>query len=166
MNRNTDDSAPINNGAYSDHQEHLAAELRRVSALLTLRVHRHLASSPANVRKLVGAHLDDNDIRTLLRTTAGPGNTDIDPQTKELQDEMVKAREQDEVVHTRRKASRAAGVRLLLDQLYLTGRLTPVEQDVILLLLLAEVDPNAGLLFAYLNDDLTRLLQRLTRVPS
>jgi hypothetical protein len=157
MNRATEHGAPTHSGSYSNHQEHLLAELRRVSALLTLRVHRHLASSSANARKLVGAHLDEHDVRSLLQAAADPDATFVAPEAKEHREEIiVKASEQDELLHRRRKASRAAGVRLLLDQLYLTARLTPVEQDIILLLLLAEVDPNAGLLFAYLNDDLVR----------
>src|SRR5712692_1938851 len=98
MDRATDQGAPTHSGAYSNHQEHLVAELRRVSALLTLRVHRHLASSSANARKLVGAHLDEQDIRSLLQAAANPDATFVAPEAKELREEIVKASEQDELL--------------------------------------------------------------------
>lgn len=158
MESPTDHGTASQPGPYSDNQEHLTAELRRVSALLTLSVHKHLASSPANARKLVGAHLDENDIRRLLQGACDPDASFVAPQAMdvELREEIARARTRDELSDARRKASRAAEFPLLLDRFYLTADVAPMERDIILLLLLAEVDPNAGLLFAYLNDDLVR----------
>ena len=57
---------------FKDSHDHVLAELRRVSALLTLRANAHLAVSSANAKKLVGAHLDENDILQLMEAAANP----------------------------------------------------------------------------------------------
>ena len=135
---------------FENSREHLLAEACRVNALLAVRVHAHLASAPVNARKLVGAHLNDGDIRRLMQTAANPDGAFEAGGTgpEDLLAEINGVRASGKVLLARRDATRAARIPLLLDQFCYAAALKPAELDVVLLALLAEIDPNAGLLFA------------------
>lgn len=117
------------------HQAALAAELRRLDALVAREMRRLRARYELSLDELHGLYVTDQRVEALLRSTRSPEAPDEPPDARSL-------RSGDE---SSRWHALAAALRLDDD-----------ERDLLLLGLACELDAKYETLFAYLNDDAGR----------
>lgn len=147
----------IPNGRYASSEEHLWDELRRVDQLVraqTVRWWMTIASSKPN--HLWGMiHVTDAEIEAYLRAPFLPPEQ-LSPEIEEAlspywQMAAVLARAIQE-----RRARTSASTPLRLARLQTLFGLSDLERDVLLVCLLAELEPRYRRLYAYLQDDASR----------
>ena len=133
--------------------QHIFAELERVDLFVRVQVARLRQSKRED--KFEGLYVSDQEIDEHLQRPIGlprwasvvsPAEGERRLRLRDLQQQLV----------ARREASRAAGVRLRLEDLVKSFGLTELDRNVLLLCLAPELEPRYERIFAYLQDDVTR----------
>ena len=144
---------------YSDSTEHLFAELKRLDLMLRRAVlvarQTRSADVPDEFRGLV---ISEDNVNHILNDVDFLGDTwlldaSVSRDVRSL-DEELEIR-QDEI-RARMEASVHAGVNLALPRLAAIFNLSPAEVDLLLIALAPELEPRYEILYAYLQNDVTR----------
>jgi ATPase family associated with various cellular activities (AAA) len=146
-NRDTSESY----AAYNSSWEHLSDELRRLDLLIRICTLRHLMKQPASdLDKFKGIVISEEEIAGLLADDYGTTeNPEIRASEEELQNLILR-------IEQRCIASIKAGTALSLPQLSALFKLTPFEQNCVLVCFAPELRRKYERLYAYLQDDIHR----------
>lgn len=151
---------------FKDNWDHLAAEFAYLDLLMrreVLRWRRGLPKQTQDIFKPV--YIADREIDQLLGEVSNSNPTefeDIEPSTAAARDE----------IEQRKQISLERGVALFLVQLTNIFRLTPTEEQIVMICLAPEFDLKYERVYAYLQDDISRrrvnvdLILRLLRRPA
>ena len=136
---------------YRSSMEHLADELTLADELVKAQTRRWRATIASTKSDWSMAYVDDTEVERYLgsRYHLGPLAADVLP----VVDRDTIGRE---TIEERAAATRRAGRTLRLESLVARFDLAPVEREILLLTLLAELDSRYRRLFGYLLDDGTR----------
>lgn len=141
--------------AYGDGWEHLSDELRRLDLrllLLTREQCRRRRSGPLDPFR--GLVISDEEIADVLQNLAG-----ADPSAEadvECGATIAALRQLEGRIHARLAARNDGSGGLPLPHLSRLFHLTPLEEQVLVVCLAAELDPRYAKVYAYLQDDVTR----------
>ena len=142
-------------GLFASSLQHVLAELERIDLFIRVQVWR-ARQAHATDSEFQGLYLSEQEIDALLEGPAGMPRWAAVP-TPVSHPEVAAALEQLAATIAERKAESARqGVTLRLDELARRFRLSPLEVDILLIALAAEIDLRYEKLFAYLQDDVTR----------
>jgi hypothetical protein len=144
---------------YSDSTEHLFAELRRLDLMLRRAVLVARKSRSADIPdEFRGLVISEDNVSSILNDVDFLGDVwlldssvsrPIGVLDEQLENRQREARE-------RMEASVHAGVNLALPRLAASFDLSPAEVDLLLIALAPELEPRYEILYAYLQNDVTR----------
>ncbi|WAS91033.1 ATP-binding protein [Nannocystis punicea] len=138
---------------YGSSMEQVLAELERVELLVRIQVAR-LRQSKRDDR-FEGLYVSEEEVDEHLRRPLGAPRWAHEPSpVADAQAGRLDALRRG--LLARAEATRAAGLRLRLDELVAAFGLSDLDRDVVLLCLAPEVAPRYERVFAYLQDDVTR----------
>ena len=144
---------------YSGSMEHLFAELKRLDLMLRRAVliarQTRAADVPDEFRGLV---ISEDNVSHILNDVDFLGNiwlldASVSGDVKNLNEELEIRQSE---IRARMEASVRAGVNLALPLLAATFNLSPAEVDLLLIALAPELEPRYEILYAYLQNDVTR----------
>lgn len=142
---------------YKTGRDHLSDELHKIGLLLQMAVYecrrRFADDRPDHLR---GLYITDSEVDGILPETPEAESMPSPPTLKDDQKIVLEIQKIRESIINRVAKSVEAGVFLPLPRISEQFRLTPPEQDVLLLCLAAELDAKYGKIFAYIHDDVTR----------
>jgi hypothetical protein len=143
---------------YRDSDEHLWDELRRIDQLVRAQVVRWRATvAAAKPPALWGMlHVTDDEVDAYLRSGFSSPHR-VPDELRQLAGEYWSAADAQAELIADRRASTPEAVELRLDRLARRFDLSVVEQDVLLVHLLAELDGRYRRLFGYLQDDVSKV---------
>ena len=138
---------------YAHSQEHLLAELQRITCLIRLEVLRCRGATPQEEENGHGLYITAAQVDALLAET-GPGQSESARTARQALEAELAALEAE--IAQRTLASVAAGTNLRLERLRQAFQLTPFEINALLLSLAPDIALHYETLYAYLQDDVTR----------
>ena len=138
---------------YAHSQEHLLAELQRITCLIRLEVLRCRGATPQEEENGHGLYITAAQVDALLAET-GPGESESARTARQALEAELAALEAE--IAQRTLASVAAGTNLRLERLRQAFQLTPFEINALLLSLAPDIALHYETLYAYLQDDVTR----------
>jgi AAA+ superfamily predicted ATPase len=140
--------------------EHLSDELRRLDLLISYRLPEQEAATASSVplQEFRGLVLTEEEIRRLLKEPRdrSPSGEQREVDGSPRQYLEAELRNVSSELQTRSAASLQNGIYLPLPYLAQLFRLTPFEEQCLLLCLAPELDRKYEKLYAYLQDDVTR----------
>jgi len=139
--------------AFLNNWEYLNAELARLDLLVQAEVVKCRRLAMDNrLDSFRSVFISEDEVKQLLGTSESDPHVD---EVKELRDRAELMRKE---IWSRRQASTEQGVYLSLPHLARIFRLSPFEEDLVLICLAPEIDLKYERLYAYLQDDVTRRL--------
>ncbi|HEU4435655.1 MAG TPA: AAA family ATPase, partial [Pyrinomonadaceae bacterium] len=139
--------------AFLNNWEYLNAELARLDILVQAEVVKCRPLAKDNrLDSFRSLFISEDEVTHLLGTSESDWHVDEVEQLRTRAELMRKE------IWSRRQASTEQGVYLSLPQLARIFRLSPFEEDLVLICLAPEIDLKYERLYAYLQDDLTRRL--------
>ncbi|WP_298432645.1 AAA family ATPase [Geobacter sp.] len=144
--------------SYADGLEQITDELRRLDLLIRSRVHSMRGGGERGQAPFNGLVISDGEVDELLLRPSLDGS---DHSGRSPRQEAGRPTELERIAGTiaaRRAATRLTGVALPLLRLSQLFRLTPFEEQCLIVALAPELDGKYERLYAYLNDDVTRRL--------
>jgi SpoVK/Ycf46/Vps4 family AAA+-type ATPase len=135
--------------------QHILAELERLDYLLDVQVKRVKETTSSN-KKYQGLYISDQEVEKLLLRPIGMPRWALDQNSSQYQKIRSHLEKKEEEIIQRKIESRRIGVDLRLETIRQLFGLSPFDVDVLLICLAPEFDQRYALLYAYLQDDVTR----------
>lgn len=140
---------------FVDSMSHLLAELERIDVLIQHQL-QHIQQIFASSDNYRGLYISEQDIQGLLTKPIGEPWWSATKTTVSSQEVNASTQALQEKIEQRKSESRVYGIRLYLDELTRIFKLSQVEIDILLLAMAPEIDLRYELMYAYLQDDITR----------
>lgn len=147
------------NGAYANGEEHLSDELSRLKLLIHRQVIKQQTRQSDNMwNQFKGLVLSDEEINGMLADIDNPILDENSLKSQDLENQVfLKAiGELESRIEKRRSASLEEGIYLPLVHMSQLFKLTPFEEQCLLICMAPELDRKYEKLFAYLQDDVTQ----------
>ncbi|RMF77759.1 MAG: AAA family ATPase [Chloroflexi bacterium] len=140
---------------YTSSLQHILAELERVDLMLRVRIW-YARQVKQSSDPFAGLYLSDEAVDALLARPLGAPFWSTAPTPLSLTEADTALQQIGETIAQFKQASLANGVKLRLEILRHLFALSPLDMDVLLIVLAPELDVRYGQLYAYLQDDVTR----------
>ena len=149
--------------AYKDGREHLFDEFAKLDALIDLQIIKFREKMPhKKLDEFAGLYIAEEEIDRLLEKS--PRSSPPSESNSKIEFTLHQLNDLQKTLSTRIETSLTSGIVLPLYQLSYVFHLSSFELDIILICLASELDKKYGILYAYLQNDVTQTLPSVNLV--